>query len=62
MTYSEIRKMQDEMDELEAEYSIEYGVPGSGRIASRISYLQDEIEEAKAGLPSQELREWGIRP
>lgn len=61
MTYSEIRKMQDELDELSGEFSIEYGVPGSGRIAAKISMLQDEIDEAKAGLPTEELREWGIR-
>lgn len=61
MTYAEIRKLQDEIDEIEATLSLEYGVPGSERLACRISRLEDELEEAKVGLSSKMLREYGIR-
>jgi len=61
VTYSEIKKLQNEIDELEAAYSQEHGVPGSERLVCRISRLQDELDEAKTGLPSNDLREWGIR-
>lgn len=61
MTYAEIKAMQDELDQIENTLSLEAGVPGCERLYDKASRLQDELDEAKAGLPSRELREWGIR-